>query len=116
MIVLVILALTSELIILGPGVLSKADVDVLERVAERRILNNWGLEQIDINDYDVLLAPSDCGLLGRDGYLISNQQIFSALIVDCEARHHKGQMRQRGLLADVNRLELVHQKGYVIVR
>lgn len=111
-----ILLFASRLTVLGPGVLSGADPGVLERVAERRLRNGWGLEQVDPAGFDVLVAPPDCALLGRDGWLSVGGRVHRVLVVDCEARHHRGQMARRGLLADVNRPELVHRKGLVILR
>lgn len=112
-----ILYLISQLTILGPGVLSQADPGVLESVAQRRIHYGYGLEAaLDVNDYEVLIAPADCDLLGRDGWLVANGHSYRAIVVDCEARHHRGQMQSRGLLADVNNLELVHKQGWVILR
>ena len=99
----------------GPGYLSFANPGVLERVAERRLANGWGLET-NWTGYEVLGATADCSLLGRGGWLIAGGEVVPILIVDCEADVHRGQMAERGLLADVSRLDLVHQKGWLVLR
>lgn len=115
MIILAILALSGSMTIIGPGTLSGADPGVLERVAERRLHNGWGLHQ-QVDGYDVLIAPPDCKLLGRSGYLVAGGRAYSAVAVDCEADVHRGQMVDRGLLADVNERGLWHKEGYLILR
>jgi hypothetical protein len=106
----------SAALVLGPGVLSPADAGVLERVAERRSTNGWGLAPgTDWRVYDVLVAPADCEHLGRTGWLITRRARYRALVVDCESGEHAGQMRARGLLADVNRAELGHQMAVLVL-
>jgi hypothetical protein len=99
----------------GPGYLSATDPGILEAVASRRVSNQWGLTG-DYTAYDVLVAPADCGLLGRSGRLITNGNVYSVIAVDCEQKAHRGQMAERGLLADVNRAELVHKTGWLVLR
>jgi hypothetical protein len=101
--------------ILGPGAISYAGPGVLERVAERRVLNDWGLSG-DWTGYTVLVAPANCALLGRDGWLITSGSILSALSVDCEQAAHAGQMDERGLLLDTNQKGLTHQEGWLILK
>lgn len=98
----------------GPGTISYADPGVLEAVADRRIQAGWGLTEL--GDYDTLVAPADCALLGRSGWLIADGQVLSVLVVDCENGNHRGQMESRGLLLDVNRLDLAHHKGWLVLR
>jgi len=109
------LLLTTELIILGPGVLSPADKNVLETVARRRLDNGWTLTK-NPDEYEVLIGLSDCRLLDQSGWLTANGNVYTALVVDCEAGHHRGQMKDRGLLADVNSQELGHKRGWVILK
>lgn len=97
----------------GPGAISYTPI--LERVAERRVLNEWGLTD-DWRGFDVLVAPSDCRLLGRSGWLIANGDVHSAIVVDCEQQAHRGQMAERGLLADASRRGLNHQRAWLILR
>lgn len=92
--------------IYGPAQLSYGN---LQRVVERK-----GWQGTD--HFDVLLAVPDCNLVARQGWLISETGIYSAVIVDCEADDHKGQMAERGLLADTNRDDLTHQWAWVVVR
>ena len=84
-------------------------------MAERRITNGWGLTG-DWHGYDILVAPADCGLLGRSGWLIADGRVMSAKVVDCEADIHAGQMAERGLLADANMKSLGHLKGWLVLR
>lgn len=100
--------------VIGPGVMSTANEGVLERVAERRIKNGWGLAAIDLSDY-VLIAPDDCELLGRAGWVLTKDGKFiKALVVDCEADVHNGTMEKHGLLMDTNRAKFNHQVGWLI--
>lgn len=101
--------------IYGPGYLSSADPGVLEQAATRRLRAGWGLDK-DWRDYDLLAAPADCRLLGKSGWLITEYGVRTVLIVDCENGQHKGQMAERGLLADVNRRGLAHKEGWLVLR
>lgn len=58
-------------------------------------MENW-------RDYEVLTAVEDCALVGHSGWLIVNGDIHTAIVIDCEADVHRGQMASRGLMADVN--------------
>lgn len=64
----------------------------------------------------MLVAPSDCALLNRAGWLIVEGQKYSAIVVDCEQEKHRGQMKERGLLCDQNIKELTHKEGLLILR
>jgi hypothetical protein len=64
----------------------------------------------------LLIAPADCSLLGLDGWLIVEDEVYRVIVVDCENGNHKGQMAQRGLLLDQPRLELVSQEGWLVLR
>jgi hypothetical protein len=101
-----LVALLSSFLILGPGVLAPAEAGCLERVAERRTANGWGLEGVSPGDFDVLVALEDCATIGAEGVLIAGGQVYTALVVDCENAEHAGQMAERGLLADVSRGDL----------
>lgn len=92
--------------ILGPGALSYTPV--LEQVAERRIALGFGLSDIEAGA--VLIAPASCDLLGRKGWLIAGGGVQRAQVVDCENGNHKGEMTERGILADVSSEELGHEK------
>lgn len=107
------LLLATCLSIHGPGVISYTPI--LERVAERRVINEWGLTA-DWRGFEVLVAPADCGLLGRSGWLIVGDRILRALVVDCEQKAHRGQMAARGLLADGSLEGLNHQAGWLVLR
>lgn len=101
--------------VLGPGYLSYANPGVLERVAENRIERGWGLEQIDISRYDALVATEDCDLVGCDGWLITDKFI-RVIVVDCQGDHVKERMSDSDLLADVNDINEVHKKGWLLLR
>lgn len=92
--------------IYGPGAISYADLD---RVVEVR---NWE----GVEDFDLLIAPSNCNLLGRWVWVISKSGIYSGLIVDCESPKHSGQMAERGLLFDGNDKAIVGEQAYFVVR
>ena len=98
--------------IIGPGALSAADPGVLERVAERRIRNGWGL---DGPLTGLLLATADCADLNKRGWLVAAGEVHRITIVDCEQAAHRGQMASRGLLADVSEPGLAHERGWVIL-
>lgn len=91
---------------MGPGAISYAP---LEKVVAYR---GWeGTEE-----FDVLIAPANCNLLAKQGWLISESGVYSFVVVDCESPNHAGQMTKRGLLIDCNRKDLVHQKGWLVFR
>lgn len=96
--------------IYGPGAL--AYTTVLEQVSETRIKYGYGLDSID--GYEVLVAPSDCDLLGKNGWLITEDEVLTAIVVDCESEEHKGIMKERNILADVNKENL--GKGWLIIK
>lgn len=105
--------LLNSVAIVGPGALSYTPV--LEAVASRRLANHWGLTG-DVADYDALVAPADCGLLDKSGWLITGGEIWTVKAVDCEASSHAGMMNERGLLADTNREELSHRRAWLVLR
>lgn len=86
----------------------------LEEVANRRIKNGWNLDSIE--GYEILVAPSDCNLLNRSGWLIVEGKIYSAIVVDCEQEKHRGQLEERGLLCDQNIKDLTHKESFLILR
>jgi len=94
------------------GVLAPADPGVLERVANRRIV--WDSTFEEWRRYEVLVAPADCSLLGKSGWLITPRMTYSAIVVDCEADVHRDQMNERGLMADTS-LDEVGQ-GWLVLR
>lgn len=93
----------------GPGAFSYTPV--LKQVAETRIKYGYGLESIE--GYEILVAPSDCRLLGKSGWLIADK-VYSIIIVDCEQQKHAGQMEARGILADVSKPDL--GRGWLVIR
>lgn len=107
------LLLATCLTIHGPGAIGYSAV--LDDVAARRAYAGWGLTA-DYHGFDVLVAPADCRLLGKSGWLIANGDVYSAIAVDCEQRAHRGQMAERGLLADASVKGLNHQRGWLVLR
>ncbi len=101
-----------ELYLILSGVLAPADPGVLERVAERRI--QWDSTFEEWRRYEVLVAPSDCTLLGKSGWLITSDKVYTAFVIDCEKDTDRGQMTERGLMADVN-LDSVGS-GWLVLR
>lgn len=108
--ILLLLSLFDDYQIIGPGALSYAP---LEQVAERR--TTWGLPA-DYQQYDVLVAPSNCNLLNKTGWLIAESGIYSFMVVDCEQAKHQGQMAAFGLLADTNRWDIVHEQAWLVFK
>lgn len=106
------IGLLSAFIIIGSGAL--AYTPRLEEVAERRIRNDWGLESTQ--GYDLLIAPADCKLLGRRGWLFVGDKVYTVVVVDCSQEKHRRAMIDSGILADVNRPELSHRQGWLILR
>jgi len=96
----------------APGAI--AYTPALEIVAERRSTNGWGLG--DYAGYEVLIAPADCSLLGRSGWLIANDDVYSAIVVDCSQQEHKQAMIDNGLLADVSMKSLSHKQGWIVLK
>jgi hypothetical protein len=107
--------LSASVTVLGPGTLAPADPGLLEKVAHRRAVYGW-TDTGDWQEYDVLVAPANCDYLGRAGWIYLRGKRYTALVVDCEARHHQGQMERRNILADVNRANLGHKKGWLVLR
>lgn len=87
---------------------------MLEAVAARRIKAGWGLESVE--GYDLLIAPADCELLGKTGWLFVEDKVYRVISVDCEQSAHQGQMDYRGLLLDQPLKELVHKDGWLVLR
>ena len=111
----VLAALLSFCVVVGPGALAPADAGVLEEVAERRVRYGWGLDEgLGVDSFDALLAVEDCELIGAEGVLLAGGSVYSALVVDCQDPAHEP-LSERGLLADVNRQDLGHQEGMVVL-
>lgn len=92
------------------GHFSQANSGVLEQVAERRIANGWGLEEV--KEGHILIATPQCHWLGHEATVIVGSKRYRATVVDCS--HNSNAMIQRGLVADTNTHELVHQEAQVI--
>lgn len=107
------LILASRIQVIGPGAISYAGANVLEGVATRRYDNGWGLYTSNLRR--TLLAAEDCSLLGYNAWLIVEGHFIGGTIVDCEADVHAGEMKQRGLLVDTNRVDLVHKEAWLVV-
>jgi hypothetical protein len=111
---LLVLCLASNVVVIGPGALSKANPGVLERVAETRLHYGYGLYDENPHLYDALVAPPACNLLGYDGWLVTNGEMLRVLVVDCGGPDNK--MIENGLLADINKPHLVHKQGWMVLR
>lgn len=82
----------------------------IDFVAERRYNVEWGQLSNDPKQFDVLLGVEDCQLLNRSGYLLTDNNIYSALIVDCNNPQHTW---PKYYLGDINRGDLT--EGYLIL-
>lgn len=114
MILSLLLSLILDYRIIGPGTISYAGPGVLESVEIRRAANRWGLQEV--SGYEILIAPANCNLLGREGWLIVEGKIYPVIVVDCEADIHAGMMKDRGLLVDINKEYLAHKTGWAILK
>lgn len=82
----------------------------IDQVAQRRYEAEWGELADDPKGFDVLLGVKDCELLGRKGWVLTENGFYSALIVDCNQPNH---IWPRNYLGDVNRLGF--SQGYLIL-
>lgn len=102
------------LVVLGPGVLSPADPLVLETVEVRRVWHGWGLDEF-ASPGTVRVAVEDCGLLGWWGVIMTEGgDVLDCYVVDCQQREHEP-LSQRGIVADVSRAELGHQRAVLVL-
>lgn len=62
--------------------------------------------------FDVLLATPDCGDVSRWAWVITEGEVYEALIVDCSEEWND----KLGLVADTNRDDLTHQWAWVVMR
>lgn len=90
------------------GVIAPADPGVLEQVAITRSayfgqVQHW-------RDYEVLTAVEDCRLLGKSGWLITDEGILTAQVVDCSQPEHS----MNGIMADTS-LDTVG-RGWLVLR
>lgn len=99
--------------LIGPGYVSYAQPAVMEKVLANRIRFGQVSKEAD---YTVLAGLPECAHLGRTGYLLTETYSpTKLLVVDCEAKQHKGMMNDRRLLVDVDDLRYVHQFGAVVL-
>jgi hypothetical protein len=104
---------SSQIQVIGPGAISKADDGVLERVAARRIANGWGLTELKPNV--TLVATEDCGLLSKVGWLAAKGKLIIIQVVDCAKRVDSWHMKKHGLLLDIaDRADLDHEQGWLL--
>lgn len=85
---------------------------MLERVAERRA-TYWQQIPDDWHEYGVLVALPDCKLLGKSGWLAIENEIKSALVVDCAQKQHAPVMIEERLI-DANLRE--RGEGLLVLR
>lgn len=81
----------------------------MERVVEAK---GWQGTQA----FDILLATPNCNDVSRWVWVISESGVQSGLIVDCESPQHAGMMTKNRLVADCNRVDLVHEFAFVVMR
>lgn len=81
----------------------------MERVVEAK---GWqGTE-----DFDILLATPNCNDVSRWVWVITSKGVEAGLVVDCESPRHAGMMTGNKLVADCNRVDLVHEFAFVVMR
>lgn len=102
------------LTVLGPGALAPADPLVLETVEVRRVRNGWGLDSF-AGVGVVRAAVESCDHLGRDGWILTEDEVYSVRVVDCQQAEHEP-LSQRGLVGDVApQWGLGHQQAVIIL-
>ena len=65
-------------------------------MAQRRIA--WDSTFEEWRRYEVLVAPADCHLLGKSGWLITPEMTYTAIVVDCATLGES----MNGIMADTN--------------
>lgn len=73
----------------------------------------WEQIPADWHGYDVLIAVADCGLLGRDGWMAVDRQLYTVMVVDCAQRQHAPLMIEERLI-DANLRE--RGEGWLILK
>ncbi len=96
----------ADFAIYGPGAISYAPLEI--------VVANRGWEGTEA--FEVLVAPADCNILAKQGWLITESGVREALVVDCESPEDAGDLKRRGLLLDANRLDLLSEEGWLILR
>ncbi len=106
----------ASLTLLGPGALAPASPGVLEQVEATRIRHGYGLE-CSASQAALRVAVEDCRYLGYRGIAVVDDMAFDVVVVDCQQERHYAccRLSDRGLVADVNRSDLGHQKAILIL-
>lgn len=65
-----------------------------------------------VDQFDVLLAMPNCNLVAKWVWVITDKGVESGLVVDCSEEWDYS----RGLVADTNRTDLVHEFVWIVVR
>ena len=66
------------------------------------IRQDWGQLPQNVEQYDVLLSVPNCGLIGREGTLTVNEQVYEALVFDCAGEWGHNWMLQNLIAAEVD--------------
>ncbi len=97
----------TDFAIYGPGAVSYAPLEM--------VVANRGWEGTEA--FEVLVAPPNCQLLAKQGWLVTESGVYSAVVVDCADNPlHIKQFKDRRLLLDCNRKDLVYEWGWLIIR
>lgn len=91
--------------IYGPGAISYQDFEPV--IAYRQ----WD----NTEQFDILIAPADCNLLGRWVWVISESGSRLGLVADCESPKDAGGLEENGLLFDGSDPESVGDVAYFVV-
>lgn len=65
-----------------------------------------------VDQFDVLLAMPDCGLVSRWVWVITDKGVESGLVTDCSLEWDYS----LGLVADTDRADLVHEYVFIVLR
>lgn len=67
---------------------------------------------VGVDQFDVLLAMPDCGLVSKWVWVITDKGVESGLVTDCSENWDDS----LGLVADTDRADLVHGFAWIIIR
>lgn len=108
-----LIKIATTLLILSTGVL--APTNALEKVQETRVKYGYGLDH-RAQPGVALVGVENCGLLGYKGLaIVEGVGSVPIYVVDCEQEKHKGQLRKRGLVADISKAELGHKRATLVL-
>jgi len=108
------LIVATSLAVLGPGALAPVDPMLFDEVELTRIRHGYGLDEL-AGPGVVKVAVEDCAYLGYRGVLVvEGEGVYPAYVIDCQQEKHTP-LSELGLLCDMDRPELAHGEGLLIL-